>query len=451
MGSIKRGVRNTFRNTIRTVAVVTILAVAIALSISMLIARGAVSAKIASVRDSTGTTITVSPKGFFGFQGGGSPLSASTVTSLLSLPHVAALQETLNQELSSANTSLIAATPTGQLGQQFGGGAFTRPIRVVGTNSPGTALVGGAFGGGTEKIVTGTSFSSTSDADVAILGTNLASANQLVVGSTFTAWSTNVTVIGIYSAGSTFADNNVVMPLTTVQRLSNQAGEITGATVTVDTLSHVAATTTLISQKLGSAADVTSTAQATQSSLAPLDSVQTISTYTLVGAVVGAGIILLLSMLMIVRERRREIGVLKAIGASTGSIIRQFIAESTTFTVLGSVVGVGVGVLLSSPIASALVSASGGSSPGGGFVRRGGGFPGGFAGGGNGFTPPGGVPTGPFRFGGFGRTLTQLHTSVGWGTLSAAFAIAILVAVVGASVAVASVVRVRPAEVLRSE
>jgi len=126
--------------------------------------------------------------------------------------------------------------------------------------------------------------------------------------------------------------------------------------------------------------------------------------------VVGAGIILLLSMLMIVRERRREIGVLKAIGASTGSIIRQFIAESTTFTVLGSVIGAGVGILISSPIASALVSASGGSSPGGGFVRR----DGGFTGGGNGFTPPSGTPTGSFRFGGFGRTLTQLHTSVGY-------------------------------------
>ena len=282
-------------------------------------------------------------------------------------------------------------------------------------------------------------------------GTDLASANKLVVGSTFTAWKTKVTVIGIYSAGSSFANNNVIMPLATVQRLSNQTGQLTEATLTVDTLSHVAATTTLVSQKLGSAADVTSTAQATESTLSPLNSVETISTYTLGGAVVGAGIILLLSMLMIVRERRREIGVLKAIGASTGSIIRQFIAESTTFTVLGSAIGAGVGILISSPIASALVSASGGSSPGGGFIRRHGGFPGGFAGGGNGFTPPVGMPTGSFRFGGFGRTLTQLHTSVGWGTLSAAFAIAILVAVFGASVAVASVVRVRPAEVLRSE
>ena len=450
MGSLQRGVRNTFRNTIRAVAVVVILAVAIAVSISMLIARDAVSAKIASVRATTGTTITVSPKGFFGFQGSGTPLTASEVTPLLSLPHVTALQETLSQRLSSTDTSLNASTPSGDLGQQFGGG-FTPPVRVVGTNSPGTALVGGAFGGSTEKIVKGASFASTSDADVAILGTDLARANNLVVGSTFTAWATHVTVIGIYSAGTSFANNNVIMPLSTVQRLAHQAGQLTGATLTVDTLSHVAATTTLVSHKLGSTADVTSTVQTTQTALAPLDSVQTISTYTLFGAVAGAGIILLLSMLMIVRERRREIGVLKAIGAPTGSIIRQFIAESTTFTVLGSVVGAGVGIVMSSPIASALVSATGDTSPAGGFIRPPGGSPGGFTGGGNGFTPPSGMPTGSFRFGGFGRTLTQLHTSVGWGTLSAAFAIAILVAVIGASVAVASVVRVRPAEVLRSE
>ena len=61
----------------RSVGVIVILAVAIALSISMLIARDAVTTKINSVRASTGNTITVSPKGFFGFSGGGTPLTTA--------------------------------------------------------------------------------------------------------------------------------------------------------------------------------------------------------------------------------------------------------------------------------------------------------------------------------------------------------------------------------------
>src|ERR1019366_4216802 len=106
-----------------------------------------------------------------------------------------------------------------------------------------------------------------------------------------------------------------------------------------------------------------STQATVQSQLAPLNSVKDISTYTLFGAVIGAAIILLLSMLMIVRERRREVGVLKALGAPNRSIIGQFIAESTTFPVLGAVVGLALGIVLSSPITSALVSATKNSSP----------------------------------------------------------------------------------------
>ena len=105
----------------RSVGVVVILAVAIALSISMLIARDAVTTKIDTVRASTGNTITVSPKGFFGFQGGGTPLTTTQINGLLNLSNVTAVQESLSEQLKSTQTSLTSPTPVGQLGQQFGG------------------------------------------------------------------------------------------------------------------------------------------------------------------------------------------------------------------------------------------------------------------------------------------------------------------------------------------
>ncbi|MGP8008838.1 MAG: ABC transporter permease [Acidimicrobiales bacterium] len=449
----------------RTVGVIVILAVAIAISISMLIARDAVNTKINSVRASTGNTITVSPKGFFGFSGGGTPLTTTEINGLLNLKNVTAVQESLSEELSTKDTSLTSPTPSGSLGQQFGGfgggggsssgsTTFTIPVRLIGTNSPGNALVGGANGGGTEKLTSGTSFSPTSKADVALVGQTLATKNKLKVGSTFTVYGKTVTVVGIYNSGSTFANSDVLMPLATVQTLASATGQVTDATVVVNNINNVNSVTKAISAKLGSKADVTSTEATVASELAPLNTVKTISTYTLFGAVIGAAIILLLSMLMIVRERRREVGVLKALGAPNRSIIGQFIAESTTFTILGSVVGFLVGIALSSPITSALVSASGSSTPsgftGGGFVRS---SSGGFAGGGSGFTPPSGGGSGAaaFRFGGFHNTLTALHTSVGWSTLTYAFVFAIVIAALGSSVAAATIVRIRPAEVLRSE
>jgi putative ABC transport system permease protein len=464
MNSLRRGIKNAFRNTIRSVGVILILAVAIALAISMLIARDAVAKKIDSVRATTGNTITVSPKGFYGFQGGGTPLTQADMAKVARIPHVVGIRESLGQRLTSTETSLTSPITPGSLGQQFGGsgngggfaaggagaagGTFTLPVTVTGTNSPGTALVGGAAGGGTEKLTQGTSFSPTSTADVAIVGSGLASGNNLKIGSTFTAWGTSIKVVGIYNAGSTFANAGVLMPLATVQKLAGLPGQITSVTVVVDSVDNVAAVTTRTTAAIGSMADVTSTQQIVENELAPLNSVKTISTYTLIGAIVAASIILLLSMLMIVRERRREIGVLKAIGAPNRSVIAQFIAETTTFTVLGSVVGLIFGILLSNPITSVLVSSntasSSGGGPGGGFVGPGGGFGGGggrFAGGGG----------GGFRFGGFHSTLTQVHAAASFSTLLAAFAIALLIAVVGSTIAVANVVRIRPADVLRSE
>jgi putative ABC transport system permease protein len=455
----------------RSVGVIVILAVAITLSISMLIARDAVNTKINSVRASTGNTITVAPKGFFGFNGGGTPLKETKVDALLNLSNVTSVQESLSEQLSTSNSSLTSPTPVGSLGQRFGsasgnangntgtgqtgsGASFTIPFRVIGTNSPGNALVGGANGGGTEKLTSGKAFSPTSKADVAIIGANLASKNKLKVGATFTAWKTTITVVGIYNSGSTFADSDVLMPLSTVQTLASASNQVTSATVVVNSIDNVASVDKAITKYLGSAADVTSTQATIQTQLAPLNSVKTISTYTLIGAVIGAALILLLSMLMIVRERRREVGVLKALGASNRSIITQFISESTTFTVLGAIVGLIGGVAISSPITSALISAKGGSTTTntGGFVRNFGGT-GGFTGGGSGFTPPSGAATGgaQLRFGGLSNTLTQIHTSAGWSTLVFALFAAIVIAAIGSTVATATIVRIRPAEVLRSE
>jgi putative ABC transport system permease protein len=451
----------------RSVGVVVILAVAITLSISMLIARDAVNSKIDSVRASSGNTITVAPKGFFGFSGGGTPLKQTTIDALISLPHVTALQESLSEQLTASDTTLKSPTAAGSLGSQFGGTAggnastgstgsgtstSSVPVRVIGTNSPGNALVGGANGGGTEKLTSGKAFSSTSKSNVAIIGASLASKNKLAVGSTFTAWKTTITVVGIYNSGSTFADADVLMPLTTVQTLAAASNQVTSATVTVDNINNVASVDKSITKSLGSTADVTSTQATVQSQLAPLNSVKTISTYTLIGAVIGAALILLLSMLMIVRERRREVGVLKALGAPNRSIISQFIAESTTFTVLGAIVGFVGGVAIASPITSALVSANGGTTtPASGFVRGGAGH---FTGGGSGFTPPTGTGAtggGGLHFGGLTNTLTQIHTSAGWSTLAFALVAAIVIAAFGSSVAAATIARIRPAQVLRSE
>ena len=63
-------------------------------------------------------------------------------------------------------------------------------------------------------------------------------------------------------------------------------------------------------------------------------------------------------MVMLVRERRREIGVLKAIGARNRTIGLQFVLEALVLVALGSAVGAAIASFASGGIASALISSN---------------------------------------------------------------------------------------------
>ena len=447
MGAIKRGIRNTFRNSIRAVGIIAILGIAIALSVSMVVARSAANNEISKVRSTNGTSVVVTPPDSFG-QFGSTYLSVADETKLRALDHVTAAVGSLNANLSSTDTSLTVPTftPPGGSSNGFGGGGggnflgFSR-ISVIGTDTPATAVVNNAFGGGTEKLTSGTTFAAGATTDVAIVGANLASTNNLIVGDSFTAWGATIKVIGIYNAQSTFANNDILMPLATVQKLSGLTTDLRQITLTVNTVANVSSVQKAAAKLLGSAASVTDTAQAAQEQLSPLNTVKSTATYSLIGTVIAAGVILLLSMLMIVRERRREIGVLKALGAKTRTVMGQFVAESVTFTLIASAVGLGLGVLLANPITTALNNSN--SNPAG---SNGNFTPGRFGGGGG-----GGFPGFHHLFTGGGATFRTLQTSIGGSTLLFALLVALVVAIIGSSVAAATVARIRPAEVLRSE
>jgi len=426
----------------------------------MLVSRQAVQTKIDSIKSSIGNTISVSPAGARGFEGGGNPLTETQLSQIKSITHVAGVVETLNDRLTTSNTNLASAIDAGSLGQRFaqnsgvsftprdngnpgdvsvsGGSSssgtmtFTPPVTVTGTNNVTDASV---FNASSVKITSGQAFDPSVDSNVAIVGKSLAAKNNLSVGSTFTAYSATVKVVAIYDAGNTFANDGLIMPLATVQRLSSQTGDVTSATVIVDSIDNLSSTTTAIQNKLGSAVDVVNSQDTSNQAIAPLQNIKTISLFSLIGAVVAGAVIILLTMLMIVRERRREIGVMKAIGASNLKTTLQFVSEAVTFTIMGAVIGIGIGIAAASPITKALVNNSSNSTTqtaarvGGQGVR--------------------GIAR---TFGANSVTnIRNIQTTIGWSILLYGIGAAILIAIVGSAIPAWLISKVRPAEVMRAE
>jgi putative ABC transport system permease protein len=453
MNVITRGIRNAFRNVIRTFSLVVILGLSIGLSLAMLVAYQAVGKKIDTVKASVGNTVSVSPAGVRGFDGGGNALTGAQLAKVKSLAHVTGVNESLNDRLTTSNTNLQSAVDAGSLGQRFaansgqsgGGGGFTPPggqtgatgtftppITVLGTTDPSAVADGGTF-----TLKSGQEFSATSTDDVALVGTTLATKNNLTLGSTFTAYGTTIKVIGLYDTGTTFGNNQIIMPLATVQTLSAQPDAVTAATLNVDSISNVDSVTTAVKSSLGSAADVTNAAAQAQTTITPLQNIQTISLYSLIGAVIAGAAIILLTMIMIVRERRREIGVIKAIGASNVKVVLQFMAEAVTLTLLGAVVGIILGVVAGNPITKLLVNNTSSTTTAAvqGGARA-------FGGGGG-----GGLRAG----GGFQRGISNVHAVVGWSILLYGLAAALIIAVLGSVFASFFIAKIRPAEVMRTE
>jgi putative ABC transport system permease protein len=478
---LARSVGNAFRNKVRTAAVVAVLAVAIGLALAMLVANQAVGAKVQELNASVGTVLTVNPAGGQGFEGGGEPLTTEQAATAAGVPNVSAVVGTSSLRLRNATeaaaqsasgqtgpgggqggsggqaaatltTSLTAAVDAGTLGNR--NQAANGTTGTTGTTQPVRSLPITATGIGAEVDTTGKELTITEGTGLgdytagstsALLGTTLAEKNSLSVGSTFTINDQTYTVAGLFDAGTTFANNAVYVTLPTAQTLAGLPDELSSMIVTVDSLENVETTKTALQEALGTdKADVTQ-GQNLETAVSSLGSVKNISFIAFVAALGTAGLIILLIMVMLVRERRREIGVLKAIGAPNRTIGLQFVLEALVLAALGSAAGAVIAAFASSGIASALISTnstttaaptSGRGMPGAAGGIAGGGFPGGGQGG---------------PFGGASQLLTSVTASASPEVIAAGIAAVFGVAIIGALVPALLTARVRPIEVLRGE
>ncbi len=490
MSVLARSVGNAFRNKVRTAAVVAVLAVAIGLALAMLVANQAVGAKVQELNASVGTVLTVNPAGGQGFEGGGEPLTAEQAATAAAVPSVSSVVGTSSLRLRNAaeaaaqtaagtqagpgggqggpagqnatilTTNLTAAIDAGTLGgrnQAANGTTGTttaQPVRSLPITATG---IGGEVDstGKALTITEGTGLGDyTAESTNALLGTTLAEKNNLAIGSTFTINEQSYTVAGLFDSGTTFGNNALYLTLPTAQTVAELPGELSSMIVTVDSMENLQTAKTALDSALGmDKADVTQ-GQNLESAVSSLGSVKNISFIAFVAALGTAGLIILLIMVMLVRERRREIGVLKAIGAPNRTIGLQFVLEALVLVAMGSAVGAAVASFASGGIASALISTNtattAATTTGRGAAMAGAAGGAGMPGGGAGFPGGAGLPSGG-PLGGASQLLTSVTASASPGVIAAGIAAVFGVAIIGALVPALLTARIRPIEVLRGE
>ena len=458
MNVLTRGVKNALRSPLRSGAIVLMFAISIALILSMLVARSSVQSKINEVKATAGTNITIRPAGVMGGMGGGDPLTAAQLATIKSTANISSTTLTLTDQLGTDDTELESSQELGAFGQRQmrfetsetttegtgaipAEGATERPaptprITVTGTNDANSVSTDGSD----LNITSGATIDASSNGLVALVGSTLATKNNLVIGDTFTAYGSTVTVSGIYTTDNAFQDSGIIMPLTTLQTLTEQADVVNSVIATVNSSDNVATAVTSLKTSLGDDADITSDSESAAASVESLESISSLALAGVIGASIAGAAIVLLAMVMVVRERRREIGVMKAVGGTDAKVVGQFTIEGLTLTLIGTVIGIGLGVLVSGPMTTSLVSSQDSSTTTATATQTG----------------PGSRPAGgPGGFSGgieqINTNLTQVTASLTPQVFATALGLTFLIAIIGSAVPAWLTARVRPAEVLRTE
>lgn len=469
----KRAARSLVRSSWRAALLIGVLTVTVALGLTMITVDGAFAKRLDEIRASVGNDVTVRAAGTFGggFLGGGrgqaapgtsspsttspgvgngpadgsdSVLHDADIAVVGSVPHI--LSVTRRVTIPYTGADLRPATPAGRGGGTGGGAAppgqagrgrgFSLPILVTGTDDPSRLTTLGLAEAAT--VTKGRTFdSSEARSDVALVGAGLASANGLDVGGSLALQGEQITIVGLFETQTRFGDNSIFLPLETARRLFQRGDEVDEATARADDAANVDAAAGSLRDRLGDRVDVVTQAGIVSAITSPLASAQDSSRTGTIVALAASAALILFSVGLVLRQRVREVGVLKAVGGSNGQVIGQFAIETAMLSLVAAVLGALVTFPLAQRVANGLLSSP--AAPGSA-APRGAGGRGGFGAAGAGRVAA--------RAGGF---LGNVRVAVSPVVFVYAFAIAAGLALLATLIPTWYVSRVRPAEVLRND
>ncbi len=200
--------------------------------------------------------------------------------------------------------------------------------------------------------------------EVAVIGSRVAEKlfeGQDPIGQKIKIKNRNFKVIGLFSSKGQFSfinfDDAIVVPYTTAQRYIFGIKHYNEIIVEADTEENVAATVQDIKLTLRNSHGITDPEKDDFYIQTQADAMEMVGTITdvltlflvsvaAVSLLVG-GIGIMNIMLVSVTERTKEIGLRKALGATSKNILTQFLLESIMLTIIGGIIGIILGALLS--------------------------------------------------------------------------------------------------------
>jgi cell division protein FtsX len=354
MSAVARGFRNPFRNRVRTGVVVVLLAVIIGLFAVLVQGALATRRQLESLQANVRTVVELREAGAFGTGGfggdrpvGAADFSVATLEQIRRIPHARHITKVeeyvhtpqIDPSVPNAYAMVIGLRP----------GA---PMRAIGEVDYENA-----------RIVAGRGLGPADEGqDVAVVGRLYArerlglaavdSGGGTLSGRTVTLGRRPLRVVGVYATGNDFGDNHVFVPIETFRQVFHPGGQLSKIRVTVDAVANVEAVTEDLKRLRG--VDAVTAAEQVATARATLGSITAATFYGSALLFAVGGVLVVFVMVLTTRERIREIGTLKAIGASNTEVVQQFLAEVLALTGLGALGALAVAALFAAVLRSAL-------------------------------------------------------------------------------------------------
>jgi len=201
------------------------------------------------------------------------------------------------------------------------------------------------------------------DSEVLIISLNLSGYYSVSVGDKVEVYGEYFKIVGIYNS----TERTAYMNITDLQSITGNTGNVSRLDVYAEDISYVDNIAEVIGvaysdlhvttyeDRLTRLANMQNMYETTlENAESTLSQTQTVAFQEILIAVVATSLIVLFMMLYSVRERTKEIGILKAIGFSNWNVMSQFMLEGILLSVMAGGIGAVIGIV-GAPVLSSLL------------------------------------------------------------------------------------------------